>query len=488
MVIFCVLGPLEVRGPAGERIELGAPKPVALLVTLLAAANQWVSADRLIAAIWPEHDAPPSADRNLKTYVWRLRKLLPGRVQSRPGAYRITVADGELDTDAFADLIDDADRRAAHGEHDHAARAYSAAGQLWRGTPFDEISTDQAAATTARLTELRRHARESLAAALLALGRRADAITLLRTLTAEDPLREHTWSALVLALHADGRRAEALACYRTARTTLIDELGVEPDTELTRAQQLVLTGTADQARTAPDTLPRDLADFTGRSTESAAILTAARPGRRATPVVLITGRPGIGKTSLAVHAAHRLGADYPDGRLFLSLREHGRPLTTEEALRRLLVALGTPPSAVPAELADRIARWRSAAASLRLLLVLDDAQDVRTLLPLVPGGSGCCVLVTSRAGLPGLDGACVVALDLPADPEADALFLSMVGPPRGEPDAVREVVRACGNLPRAIRTAATRLQYEPLWTVEDLAVELGAGSRNRRYGLLRGVS
>ncbi|HEY4019904.1 MAG TPA: BTAD domain-containing putative transcriptional regulator [Pseudonocardiaceae bacterium] len=465
-MIFCVLGPLEVR--AGERIELGAAKPAALLVTLLSRANQWVSAKRLIDAIWPEHDTPPSADRNLKTYVWRLRKLLPDRVQSRPGAYRITVADGELDADVFTTLAGEADQLLAQGEHERAARTYAAAVALWRGTPFEEIGTEPAAI---RLTELCRHVRESLAAALLALGRRAEAITLLRMLTAEDPLREHTWSTLVLALHADGRRAEALACYQRARSTLVAELGVEPDTELVQAQQLVLAGAAEVAQ-APDTLPRDLPDFSGRTTESAAILAAARTG--ATPVVLITGMGGVGKTALAVRAAHRLGSAYPDGSLFLGLREHGHPLDAREALRRLLVAIGTPPAAVPDGLSDRIARWRATIADRRILLVLDDAEDAVSVLPLLPGGSSCCVLVTSRADLPGLDGARVVALDLPSDAEAAALFVAIAGPIRAarEPAAVRAVVRACGNLPLAIRSAATRFQYRPLWTVRELLEEL----------------
>ncbi|HEX4225086.1 MAG TPA: AfsR/SARP family transcriptional regulator [Pseudonocardiaceae bacterium] len=464
--------------PEGTRIELGAPKPAALLVTLLSQANQWVSAERLIASIWPARDLPPSADRNLKTYVWRLRKLLPGRVQSRPGAYRITVAEGELDTDAFTALVGDADRRLAQGEPESAARTYAEAAALWRGTPFAEIQTE-----VGWLAELRRHARESLADALLATGRRAEAITLLRALTAEDPLREHTWSVLVLALNADGRRAEALACYQQARATLIDELGVEPDVELTRAQQLVLSGGAGTVAAA-DTLPRDLPDFAGRTEETAAILAVARPDRRATPVVVVTGVGGVGKTALAVHAAHQLGSSYPDGRLFLSLREQGRSIGTGEALRRLLVAIGTPPGLVPDDLFDRVSRWRAAVADRRMLLVLDDAEDAASVLPLLPGGAGCCVVVTSRAGLPGLDGARVLALGLPSDAEAGALFVAMAGV--YEQGAVRAVVRACGNLPLAIRSAATRLQYRPLWTVEDLVRDL-AGAR-RHLAVLRGVS
>lgn len=469
-MIVCVLGPLEVFSPGGDRLELGAAKPAALLVALLAENNQWVSAQRLIDAIWPAQDAPPSADRNLKTYVWRLRKMLAGRVQSRPGAYRITVVGDELDADVFTRRISEADQELARGDNERAARTYADALAMWRGTPFEEIGTDQAMVAVTRLTELRGHAQESLAGALLALGRRAAAITLLRTLTAEDPLRENTWAALVLALHADGRRAEALACYRKARATLIDELGVEPGTELVRAQSIALG-----SGSAVDTLPRDLPDFAGRTAELTHVLAAAGP----TPVVLVVGDGGVGKTALAVHAAHRLAPRYPDGRLFLNLREDGRALPVAEALRRLLVAVG---SAVPDNLSDRVSRWRATVADRRILLVLDDAEDATTVLPLLPGGSGCCVLVTARVGLPGLDGARIVPLDLPTDAEAGALFRAMAGARGAEDGAVREVVRACGNLPLAIRFAATQLQYRPLCTVAALAARLRDRGLRKAFG------
>lgn len=455
--MFRVLGPLEVHTPGGDQVELGARKPTALLTTLLLQANAWVSAERLIAAIWPERAAPQSADRNLKTYVWRVRKLLPGRVESRPGAYRIVLAKGELDTDVFRDLVSRADRE--HGQS--AVDSYTAALSLWRGTPFEEVGNDDAVAAAARLAELRRHAQESLAKALTATGRRAEAITLLRGLTADEPLRESTWANLVLALHADGRRAEALACYQRARTVLVEELGVEPGAELAGAQQQVLTGAP--VLTSVDTLPRDLADFVGRARELAAVESACADRG----IAVISGMAGVGKTALAVHAAHRLADEYPDGRLFVALREDGRPVGVAEALRRLLVASGVPPCDVPSELSDRVARWRAAVAGRRVLLVLDDVEDESEVVPLLPGAKGSCVLVTGRVSL---DGAVAVPLGLLPDVDACALFSAVAGP--RDPAAVLDVVRTCGNHPLAIRVAATRLVLRPLWTVGDLADRL----------------
>jgi DNA-binding SARP family transcriptional activator len=453
--MFRVLGPLEVHSPGGDGVELGARKPTALLTTLLLQANAWVSAERLIAAIWPERDAPQSADRNLKTYVWRVRKLLPGRVESRPGAYRIVVAKGELDTDVFRDLVAQGDRE--HGQS--AVDTYLRALGLWRGTPFEEVGNDEAFAAASRLAELRRHAQESLAGALIAVGRRAEAITLLRGLTADEPLRESTWANLVLALHADGRRAEALGCYQQARTVLVDELGVEPGAELASAQQQVLTGAPVLA--AVDTLPRDLPDFVGRSRELSALLSACTERG----LVLVSGMAGVGKTALAVHAAHKLGEEYPDGRLFVGLREDGAPIGASEALRRLLVALGVAPRDVPEALPDRVARWRAALAGRRVLVVLDDAED--DIVPLVPGDQGCCVLVTGNTSV---DGAAVVPLGLMPDSDAGDLFVAVAGP--RDPEAVLNIVRSCGNLPLALRAAASRLVQRPLWSAADLADRL----------------
>jgi DNA-binding SARP family transcriptional activator/tetratricopeptide (TPR) repeat protein len=227
---------------------------------------------------------------------------------------------------------------------------------------------------------------------------------------------------------------------------------------------------------APCTLPYDLPDFAGRGGELARLLV---PGPGAMVITAIDGMAGVGKTALAVHAAHRLADRYPDGRLFCDLHAHtaGAPaVTAEAALERLLRMLGVPPDAIPADLDGRAARWRAELAGRRALVVLDNATSAAQVRPLLPGAPGCLVLVTSRRRLGVLDGAAVLSLDVLPPADAAALFAAIAGAGRAaaEPAAVTEVAALCGRLPLAIRIAATRLAHRPQWTVSELAGRLRA--------------
>ncbi|MDA3647192.1 hypothetical protein LZ318_12975 [Saccharopolyspora indica] len=238
-MLFHVLGPLAVRGRNGGVMRLGTSKPAVVLATLLLQPNAWVGVDQLIARTWPEAAVPPSAVANVKTYVWRLRGMLPtARIETGPGSYRLRVAAGELDTDRAADLAAEAERFLARGDATAAATTAARALDLWRGRPFDglHLPGDWAA----ELDELHRDLRQTLAEARLALGDARRAVGSLRELTAEDPFREESWAALIGALHVLGRRAEALANYREIRKILADELGVPPGPALTEVGDRVL--------------------------------------------------------------------------------------------------------------------------------------------------------------------------------------------------------------------------------------------------------
>jgi predicted ATPase len=234
----------------------------------------------------------------------------------------------------------------------------------------------------------------------------------------------------------------------------------------------------------PRTLPRDTAAFIGRHHELQQLLGATRETTASEPVIrihAIDGMPGVGKTALAIHAAHLLAHEFPDGQLFLSLQAHtsGRPVEAADALFALLTADGVPPARVPSALDERVAVWRTRMANRRALLILDDAQSQSQVEPLLPGATGCFVLITSRRRLTGLSvrhNAMTLSLNTLPPNDAAMLFARLTGRTLNEHErsAVAELVRMCGYLPLAISLVATKLRPEPLWTITDLLEDLGA--------------
>src|SRR5262249_19529753 len=206
--------------------------------------------------------------------------------------------------------------------------------------------------------------------------------------------------------------------------------------------------------------------------ELATLAHLAAASRATTVLIAIRGRAGIGKTTLAVHAAHRLRDRYPDGQLYVHLRGmEASPLTATEVLARFLRSLGVDRMAIPDDIEERAALYRSRLADRRLLIVLDDAACEAQVRPLLPGTPGCAVLVTSRARLTGLGGAQLVDLDIYEPEESVELLARVAGPERvaAEPAAAREIVRVCGFLPLAIRVPGARLGARPHSPLSPLA-------------------
>jgi len=395
MVLFQVLGPLEVCGRDGVTRRPAGGKPAAVLAALLVQPNAWIAVDRLIANTWPEQAAPASAEANLKTYMWQLRRLLPEhdgpRIEGRAGAYRLHVGPGELDADCAAAFADDAARALAAGAPGTASKLVGQALRLWRGRPFEglDVLADDA---VERLDELHRRLRESLAEAQMGLGRTAEAVATLQALTTDDPLREDVWARLMRAQHEMGRPAQALATFHRARRLLAAELGVRPGPELMKAFQAVHGGGApDRPRRE---LPRAVEPLAGRDRELVA-LERALAGR--TPAVVVSGAAGSGKTTLAVAAAHRVSERFPDGQFFVDLHGGGtRPLTTAAVLDRLLRGIGFPPALIPTDVDERAALWRSELAGRRVLLVFDDVATRGQVEALLPATGRSAVIITSR--------------------------------------------------------------------------------------------
>lgn len=476
-MLFQVLGPVTACDGNGRAIELGPGKLVLVLASLLLHAGDWVPVDELVDTTWAGRRPPPSAEANLKTYIWRLRRMLPAdggesRIEHRPGAYRIRVAASELDARLAADLAEAAENALA-AEDFAAATALAARGlALWHGRPFEGVPAASAAA--ARLDELHRQLRETLARTRLAEGRPSGAVAPLRALVTEDPLRETAWALLIEALVAAGRRGEALAAYGTARRTLATELGVDPGPVLLAAHERALAGPPPVPFGTCRELPPDVAGFAGRETELAELSEVVSAPVR---VALVEGMPRVGKSALVVHLAHRLAEQFPDGQFHVDLR-HGAA-TPAEVLERLLRATGVP--AVPADTGERAALWRSRAAGRRILLVLDDAADEQQVAPLLPAGSAALALVTTRTGDWHLPGARRLRLaPLPAAAAGDLLRAADEhGRLEAEPEALRALLELCAGLPALVRAAADRLAVRPLWRLADVVAwldgEIGRG-------------
>jgi DNA-binding SARP family transcriptional activator len=499
-ITFRLLGTLEVwTGQDWARIS--AAKQRALLATLLLHPGQPVSNDTLIDEIWPD-GAPARATNVISVHIYHLRRLIgdpEGHVLvTRAPGYQVALQPGELDSDLFA-------RQAAEGRHvlaggnpEHAVSLLTAALELWRGRALGDLPRTQRITDEAgRLEEARIEAQELLAEATMACGRYAQAVPDLRRLVSECPLRESSWALLIRALFGAGRQAEALEAYELARTTIADELGVDPGPELQQLYQQILKSDGDQdavpiapltlrptVALVPAQLPAGISDFTGRSeqVEQLSGLLSGTPSASnlgAVRVALVVAAGGLGKTALAVHVAHQLAAEFPDGQLYVNLRGATQPMDPSEVLARLLRDLGADGAHIPLGEEERAAQYRTRLAGKRVLIVLDDARDAAQVRPLLPGTATCAVLVTSRNWLAELVGSLVVDLEVLTEGEASALFTRIVGESRvlAEPAATDAVLAVCGGLPLAIRIAGARLATRRNWSVSILAARLSDEQR-----------
>jgi DNA-binding SARP family transcriptional activator len=505
-VEFGILGPLQVV--AGVRpVVLGAAKLRATLAVLLMHANQFTSLDRLVDELW--EDRPPnSAAKLVPQYVSHLRRSLQpdwdrqpqarALLETRPRGYLLHVEGDALDADRFRAMVERSRCLVRSNAAQAAAAGLRQALDLWRGVALADVPrTPSVAAAAVQLEELRVAAVEDRIEAELAVGRHTELICELSALVSRHPLQERLRSQLMLALYRSGRQAEALQAYQAARQVLLEELGIEPGPGLRQLQQAILSGdpalepATDRVRVAaaipsaqvpPAQLPADVADFTGRGRHLRQLhqLLAASQHTTALSISAIVGGAGTGKTALAVHWAHQVRHRFGDGQLYVDLRgtTPTAPVRPIQALTNLLRGLGVAAFDVPDELDQAAALYRTLLADRRVLVVLDDTRDADQLRPLLPGSPGCLVLVTSRdqlAGLVAQQGARRLTLDVLTPAEAKTLLARVLGDQRvrTEPTATAELIRACGRLPLALRTAAADLAGQPRRSIASYVDQLG---------------
>lgn len=464
--------------------------------------------------------------------------LLTGR-----DGYHAQIQPSQLDLGGFRAEVSTARHATAAGAVAIARDTYRTALAHWRGPAFAGIDSPPVRQVAAALDDERLHAHEECLRLDLALGAGGELVTELTELVTTHPYRERLHAALMQALYRAGRQADALAAYRQVRRLLHNELGTDPGAELQQLHRAILsgdptltiagvpllpgqpasggppadtsvgTGRAEQLRRlkpasagslsggagqsgprrqafqrpAPAQLPPDVAAFTGRDHELRRLDAFLRDGATdATAMVIaaIEGTAGVGKTALALHWGHRVRDRFPDGQLYVNLRGYASesPLPPIEALSRFLRALGVPDGRVPEDLDEAAAMFRSLAADKRMLMLLDNAASPMQVRPLLPGGPGSMVLVTSRDRLDGLvasDGARRLGVDVLAPAEAHALLTRLLGAGRTGPGpyAVGEVARLCGYLPLALRIAAAHLTARPHCPITDYAAQLSERDR-----------
>ncbi|MFI5938199.1 AfsR/SARP family transcriptional regulator [Actinoplanes sp. NPDC051494] len=523
---FSVLGPVRVWLDDGE-VQVGPRQQRLLLALLLAHAGEPVSLGAAVDLLWGQ-EPPTSAVNIVHRHIGTLRRILEpglaerqaGRVLLREaGTYRMDVDAGSLDLLRFRETLGDARAADRDGDPARAVRAFAEALALWRAPAAAGLPAEaQGHPVFAALDRERLAAVKEFADVALRASTVTPALTELQGLAELYPLDEPLQARLILALWSTGHQAEALDAYRRSRSRLAAQLGVDPGVELAAAGERVLSGeplpvpsaaqpsaaqpSAPQPSAAqpsaaqpsaarisaaptspvPAQLPNDLPAFSGRENELARLLAllsgaAERPGT--VLISAIGGMAGIGKTTLAVHLAHRVAARFPDGQLYVNLRgfdPSGPALDPAVALHGFLEALGV--VAVPAGLEAQAALFRSMLAGRRMLILLDNARDADQVRPLLPGSAGCLVLVTSRNQLSALvatEGAAPLTLDLVSHAEAREFLTHRLGADRvaREPRAVDEIAARCGRLPLALAVIAARAAMNPSFTLTAVAQELG---------------
>jgi DNA-binding SARP family transcriptional activator/tetratricopeptide (TPR) repeat protein len=491
---FTVLGPVRVWRN-GEEVAGFRQQQRAMLAMLLAKAGEPVGMAELVDMLWPA-DPPPSAANAVHRYVGTLRRAfepdLPprqtGRWLVRHGAgYRLHADTESLDLLGFRAFDVEARNQVAAGRPADAVPLFLRALDLWQGPCASGIDpATQAHPIFSAIDRERLSTARAAADAALAGGLPHRLLPVLRHLATTNHLDEPLQARLIRLLAAAGYQADALDTYRRVVATLADELGIQPGPELRDAHLTVLrqedkptTENPQQPSRPADTqppalrirpaqLPPDLPMFTGRDAELASLeefrVSQEVESPSAVVVSTITGMAGIGKTTLAVHWAHQLTDEYPDGQLYVNLRgfdPSGSVTDLSSVLRGFLSALGMGQRDTPVDIDAQVGLYRSLLNGRRMLILLDNAVNVEQVRMLLPAAAGCLVIVTSRnelAGLAATHDVHLMTVGLFSTEDARWALVRRLGQARvaAEPEAVHDIIDSCAGLPLAIAIVGAR--------------------------------
>ncbi len=497
-VRFDLLGPVEVT-VGGEPVEVPGPLRRALLVLLVLNAGQVLSVGQIVEALWAGA-SPASAVPQVRAAVAALRRALrdagaPDVVRTRASGYVVDLGADTVDVFRFRSAVAGARADVTAGRDDDARARLTDALALWRGDPLAGAAAAFVRSARAQLVEERLLAVEDLMDVELRLGAGAAVLPPLTELARAHPFRERPHQLLMLALYRSGRTSEALAVFRDLRDRLTTEQGLEPGRELVRLHEACLRadpaldvpaqrdGPQDQDPSAPlALLPIAPSPFVGRKDELRWLDEALRPGPARPAVAMVTGPPGVGKSALAIHWAHRHRGRYPDGQLYLDLHGHdgAGAVSTESALRRLLGLLGVPAGRLPADAAGLELLYRSVLDGRQVLVLLDNVADAGQVAALLPASRGCAVLATGRRRPDALvvgHRVRLLTLDPLPRPESVRLLRDVVATVRpvdeaGTGDDLDALAGLCGDVPLALRVAGAKIATQRLLTVAHLVRRL----------------
>lgn len=493
---------MALLGPVAVTLD-GRPQALpqrqrAVVAALGVERGRAVAVPDLVSRLWDE--PPRSAHNAVQVHVAGLRRALgPAFVRSTGGGYALGVDLDQVDLNQFERLVGRGRVLVEEGRAAVGASQLAAADRLWQGGALADVRLSrwlELAADT--LEQARLSAMVARLGAELAAGGSAEVLPALAQLSSEHPLREDVHAMRIRALVGAGRTSDALEVFQTARRLLLEEVGVEPGPQLREAQALALAAPADAAGP-PEfeayrrlRLPRPLIKLVGREHQVEDVVTRLGDG---SPVVTLVGPGGVGKTQLALAAAHRAAARFRGGAAWVEL---GELRAAHEVLPRIAQTVG-----VHADQRDILDAVVKGLGDREVLLVLDNVEHLLEAVPdvaaVLSGCAGLVVLATSREAL-GVAGESVVPVaPLPLPPagcvDLDELLSSPAvqllverarasdpgfGVRAQDATAMGGIVADLDGLPLALELAAPRLA---LTGVDDLAATLSLTAEHPARGL-----